>query len=165
MKDPAEDGPEERPLMPQSVESVDGGVQEHIMPSYLTDAVDMETGSVDDAGDERYKRLSQNVPDGYVTALQIDLRSLGYDKEVGEVDGAFGNATAKAVKAFQRDARIEDHGVVDHSTRAALAEWLAQDRTRLYRPDERNPVPAPMPAAPPEPAPVTRPTKPGDWTG
>ena len=27
----------------------------------------------------------------------------------------------------------------------SLADWLSQDRTRLYRPDERNPVPSPMP--------------------
>jgi lysozyme len=134
MRSPDDDGPEENQLMPQRVESIDGSVHENTVRSYLTDTVDLEHGSIDDTGDERYIRLSQNVPDGYVTSLQEDLRSLGYAEEVGEPDGAFGNATASAVKAFQQDASIEDHGLVDQSTRAALAEWLEQGFSRGNRP-------------------------------
>jgi lysozyme len=129
-----DEGTDESRLMPQRVDSIGGRVREHIVRSYLTDTVDLAHGSVDDTGDERYVRLSQNVPDGYVISLQEDLRSLGYGDEVGEADGAFGNATEGAVLAFQQDASIETHGVVDGETRAALAEWLEHGFSRSVPP-------------------------------
>jgi len=127
-------------LMPQCVDSVDGRVREDIARSYLTDTVDLAHGSVDDTGDERYIRLSQNVPDGYVTSLQKDLRSLGYADEVGEVDGAFGNSTESAVQAFQEDASIEVQGIVEVTTRASLTEWLERGFSRSSRPGAKQEV-------------------------
>lgn len=54
-----------------------------------------------------------------VLELQERLNELGYP--VGEVDGAYGPATAGAVRAFQRDQGLAVDGVVGQDTRDGLA--------------------------------------------
>ena len=49
------------------------------MRDYLGSPILLTRGSFDDAGDARYIRLSQNVPDGFVTELQEDLHTLGFE--------------------------------------------------------------------------------------
>jgi hypothetical protein len=55
-----------------------------------------------------------------VLDVQERLDDLGYP--VGALDGAYGVATATAVRAFQRDHGLEVDGVCGPQTRAALAE-------------------------------------------
>jgi hypothetical protein len=108
---------------------------------YLLDDADLVRGSVDDLGDSQYARLSQNVPDGYVTDLQTDLGSLGFE-EVGEPDGAFGKDTRAAVKAFQQLAGIEKSGVVDRRTRDEIKLWLERGHDRNHLPGRETTHPA-----------------------
>jgi len=63
-----------------------------------------------------------------VKVLQDRLNKLGYN--AGELDGSFGPQTEAAVKAFQRDHKLEQDGRVGPLTRAALekaVERLKQD--------------------------------------
>ena len=124
----------EVPPMPQRVESVDGNNSVQSVNNYLSDAIDLERGSVDDRGDEQYIRLSQNVPDGYVCDLQNDLRTLGF-AEAGRPDGAFGQNTKKAVQAFQKMAGVRESGSVDRDTKDALILWLEQGHTKHNPPE------------------------------
>jgi len=54
-----------------------------------------------------------------VKALQLELASVGYS--VGAVDGYYGQATIKAVTAFQRADHLTPDGIVGPSTLLALA--------------------------------------------
>lgn len=56
----------------------------------------------------------------YVTLMQTKLKNQGYDLGKCGVDGDFGSATEKAVKAFQRDHGIGQDGVCGAKTWAAL---------------------------------------------
>ena len=101
---------------------------------YLSDSsITLERGSVDDSGDANHSHLSQNVPDGYVTALQRDLTALGFGAGM-TIDGAFGLNTRKAVKAFEQAVGIDDDGIVDRSTSQAIAIWLKEGHTRRTPP-------------------------------
>ena len=53
-----------------------------------------------------------------VTELQKRLTALGYAP--GPIDGAYGAATAAAIRAFQRDNKLEVDGVAGPATRKAL---------------------------------------------
>jgi hypothetical protein len=55
-----------------------------------------------------------------VAAAQAVLQALNYG--IGTVDCLFGDQTADAVHAFQRDRGLEATGVIDQATWAALAE-------------------------------------------
>ena len=55
-----------------------------------------------------------------VKELQQKLKDLGYDLGVYGVDGDYGNATEKAVMAFQKDHNIASTGVADEKTLAAI---------------------------------------------
>ena len=55
-----------------------------------------------------------------VRALQAILIERGYSCGASGVDGSFGPATDKAVKAFQRDCELEADGYVGHDTMSAL---------------------------------------------
>jgi Putative peptidoglycan binding domain/CHAP domain len=58
-----------------------------------------------------------------VFALQQQLTSLGYAP--GRLDGAYGEATAAAVRAFQQDAGLRVDGVVGPITRRALSDAVS----------------------------------------
>lgn len=97
------------------------------MNPYLYDRIVLEHGSVDDTGEMTYVRLSQNVPDGYVTDLQADLYALGFTG-VGKADGAYGNMTETAVSEFQALCGLEASGAVEATTKDELVIWLSQGR-------------------------------------
>lgn len=124
--------------MPQRVEASDGNVI--IRSGYLADTITLGMGSVDDLGDANYVRLSQNVPDGYVAALQNDLRCLGFE-EAGEPDGAFGRKTAAAVRLFQEMAGIINRsGSVNGETRSALSAWIEMGYSKNSPPGKERAV-------------------------
>jgi len=127
----------EVPQMPQRIELVDDGTTGQNAKGYLVGDINLERGSVDDKGDERYARLSQNVPDRYVYDLQGDLRALGLT-EAGQQDGAFGRDTKKAVQAFQKLAGIEDTGIVDRETKDAIIMWLDQGYAKSTPPTRES---------------------------
>lgn len=56
----------------------------------------------------------------YVTLLQTKLIQLGYDLSPYGADGKFGNKTLDAVKAFQRDNKLDPDGICGRLTWAAL---------------------------------------------
>ena len=114
------------------------------MRRYLYDDTPLMRGSIDDTGDARYLRLTQNVPDGYVVDLQQDLHTLGFD-QVGEADGAFGKKTKSTVQAFQRLAKLPPSGIVDSPTRDELLLWLENSYTASVPPASADP-PAVAPA-------------------
>ena len=70
--------------------------------------------------------LKRGAEGAKVKRLQEQLSKLGFD--LGSADGSFGPATERAVKAFQRSARLEDDGVVGSRTLAALG--LAPDSNK-----------------------------------
>jgi hypothetical protein len=79
--------------------------------------------------------LEQGMSGDAVRIVQDELLSLGYDLGTSGADGVFGDHTAQAVKAFQRDHGLTPDGIVGPNTRAALTAALAQ------RPVGRLPVP------------------------
>lgn len=52
--------------------------------------------------------------------VQWELRRLGYDLGKYGIDGSFGSATDKAVRAFQKKHKLTVDGIVGKNTRAAL---------------------------------------------
>ena len=111
------------------------------LSAYLDSGLNLSMGSVDDYGDAKYMRLHQNVPDGYVYDLQNDLRAMGFN-DIGTPDGAFGEMTRKAVKQFQRLAKLPVGGAVDHITKNEIRIWLAHGYSK------NAPPPGESPAAP-----------------
>ncbi len=76
-------------------------------------------------------RLLKNGMEGPdVRQLQADLIRLGYDCGRWGADGDFGDATELAVKAFQRDNRLDADGQCGPKTCAALEKALAKLETR-----------------------------------
>ena len=67
-----------------------------------------------------YKTLRRGNYGEAVKQLQQRLHDLGYDLGVCGIDGDFGQATEKAVKAFQKDHGLTADGVVGQKTWAAL---------------------------------------------
>ena len=64
-----------------------------------------------------------------VLDVQTQLASLGYS--LGELDGAYGPATAGAVRAFQRDHSLDSDGIVGVLTRAALGAATAAETKQV----------------------------------
>ena len=81
-----------------------------------------------------YKELSVGSKDGTgewtVYSLQLKLRELGYLESLA--DGVYGNGTANAVKAFQKDYGLEPTGIADPITQEVLFSLDAEDA----QPDE-----------------------------
>lgn len=88
-------------------------VQATVRPAYSTADIPEE---VEDPADypEIYKGHGETK---YVTILQEQLNSLGYECEV---DGIFGSATETVVKEFQADNGLKVDGIVGIATWAAL---------------------------------------------
>lgn len=80
----------------------------------------LEPGGPDDndldAAKEQEDRL--NLNSGTRTLIESRLQSLGYS--VGAVDGVFDNRTRKAIKAFQKDKRLDQTGYMNPSTVRSL---------------------------------------------
>ena len=92
-------------------------------------------GAIQSEGLRLGDRLLKNGMEGAdVKQLQSALIRLGYDCGKWGADGDFGDATELAVKAFQRDNRLEDDGVCGPKTCAALEKALAKLETRPNAP-------------------------------
>ena len=65
----------------------------------------------------------------YVTLAQTELLQKGYDLGKYGADGKFGDATEKAVKAFQKDNGLEPDGIIRQATWDALD---SVEPTKLY---------------------------------
>lgn len=69
--------------------------------------------------------LRENARGAEVRTLQQTLQQLGYKDAGGnelKADGAYGQRTSDAVKAFQRAHGLQDDGVVGRETQAALKQ-------------------------------------------
>ncbi len=74
-------------------------------------------------GDDVAQAEAQQWVSDYVSAIQTDLRAIGY--YTGEVDGIYGPQTIAAVEQFQADHRLPVTGLVDPATQAVLQVELA----------------------------------------
>lgn len=70
-----------------------------------------------------------------VKAMQKDLIALGYNLGAYGADGDFGEATEKAVKAFQHDHSLTESGVYDKATREKVNALL---NVPVIAPEESN---------------------------
>ncbi|WP_256336725.1 peptidoglycan-binding protein [Paenibacillus sp. OK060] len=72
---------------------------------------------------------------GFVSALQADLWSSGYQNTVGTVDGSFGSGTTSAVKSFQTAEGLTSDGVVGNGTWSKLDNYMVYNtaNSRFYR--------------------------------
>ena len=67
---------------------------------------DLKRGMYDRLGAKKYKK-DQTALDEYITDLQADMETLGFE-EIGAPDGGFGGMTEQAVKAFQEAAKTNE---------------------------------------------------------
>ena len=79
-----------------------------------------------------YKTLRRGNYGELVKELQTKLRDLGYDLGVCGVDGDFGQATEKAVKAFQKDHGLKVDGIVGEQTHKALNSIQPVQAVKTY---------------------------------
>jgi hypothetical protein len=93
---------------------------------HTDDPVDELDVEVDDEGIE--------LTEIEIRAAQVALKAMGYH-EVGNVDGKFGSRTAAAISAFQFDQGMERNGELDHATKIAIDEGLAEDFKRPIAPE------------------------------
>lgn len=84
-------------------------------------------GSSAEAKDTQPRLLKRGMMGSDVAALQGDLIALGYSCGRWGADGEFGEATERAVKAYQADRGLARDGHVGAKTRAALDEDLRED--------------------------------------
>lgn len=81
------------------------------------------------------KRTLRNGDEGEdVRTLQKALIELGYDLGKWGADGDFGDATERAVRAFQRDAGLEADGIAGRMTADALERAIAKNRKQPENP-------------------------------
>lgn len=97
--------------------------------SYEADGEPVQPEQPKDDGGLGNKTLRKGDKGEAVAALQGALLSLGYDLGKSGVDGDFGPATEKAVKAFQKAAGLKVDGIVGENTRAALLAILKPGKT------------------------------------
>ena len=84
-----------------------------------------EKESVKEAVKVSYKTIRRGNYGELVKKCQQMLQSLGYSLGICGVDGDFGQATEKAVKAFQKDHGLKQDGVVGEKTWSALEQATA----------------------------------------
>ena len=88
-------------------------------------------------GDRLLKRKSPIMTGDDVKELQTSLNAFGFD--CGAIDGEYGKATEKGVKAFQTAAKIEVDGEFGSKSYAALkafkdeSEYIAQSGDSLWK--------------------------------
>jgi uncharacterized surface protein with fasciclin (FAS1) repeats len=73
-------------------------------------------------GDARAEAEAQQWVSDYVSAIQTDLRTIGY--YAGDIDGIFGPMTIEAIEMFQEDSGLPATGLMDPPTQAALQDAL-----------------------------------------
>lgn len=73
-------------------------------------------------GDARAEAEAQQWVSDYVSAIQTDLRTIGY--YAGDIDGIFGPMTIEAIEMFQEDSGLPVTGLMDPPTQAALQDAL-----------------------------------------
>lgn len=76
-----------------------------------------------------YPTLRKGSSGSYVTLCQTTLIQRGYSCGAKGADGRYGDATIKAVKAFQQDSGLKPDGITGEKTWAAL---LSADQTKHY---------------------------------
>ena len=80
--------------------------------------------------------LSMGSQGGVVTALQEDLRELGfYD---GDGGGKLGKGTVDAIKAYQKKRRLSVSGTADKETFASIARDIAEIREKAEAEDKEK---------------------------
>ncbi len=82
----------------------------------------LDAGCLD--GDAEAQAQAQQWISDYVSALQTDLRTLGYYN--GDIDGVFGPLTVEAIEQFQTANGLPVTGLVDPATQAAMQLALGQ---------------------------------------
>lgn len=97
------------------------------MPRSYLEVPTLRIGTIDDAGAKRYPGMTATITGSPVFELQVDLHSLGF--LLPQADGAFGQNTERAVRAFQRAASLTDDGVAGPDTKKALATRAAAAAT------------------------------------
>jgi len=75
-------------------------------------------------GDAQAEAEAQQWVSDYVSAIQTDLRTVGYYD--GEIDGIYGAMTIDAVERFQADNGLPVTGLVDPPTKGALQVALGE---------------------------------------
>lgn len=71
-----------------------------------------------------------------VKILQTNLIRLGYDLGRWGADGDFGDMTEMAIKAFQKDKKLKETGVVDEETRKTIEKAMASLDTPISNPKQ-----------------------------
>jgi len=84
---------------------------------------------IDGSLPDKKPTLKKGDSGSYVTLAQTQLIQRGYDLGKWGADGKFGDATEKAVKAFQRDNGLEPDGIIGQATWDALD---SVEPTKLY---------------------------------
>ena len=92
-----------------------------MLPDDMLEYVDI--GNVDKPANETKlgdRLLKRGVKGSDVKKLQQKLIKLGYDVGKWQDDGEYGNATANAVKAFQRDHKLSADGMYGPKTHKVM---------------------------------------------
>lgn len=106
---------------------------------YIADEINKRLGVKEEAStpapiEKRELHLGDKGED--VKQLQKDLIELGYDLGTWGADGDFGNATDKAVRAFQKKNGLDVDGWVGKNTYTAIEKALAEKRKPVSAPAE-----------------------------
>src|SRR5690606_10597599 len=74
---------------------------------------------------EVQKPLKKDMNSEQVQIAQVMLKGLGFG--TGRTDGYFSEQTEKAVKAFQYQAKLQQSGVIDKETAAAIEDSILEE--------------------------------------
>jgi len=84
--------------------------------------------------EEQPQVIKRGASGDQVKGLQSDLIALGYSCGKWGADGEFGPATEQALRAYQYDRGLEESGLLDEDTRAALDVDLAEHGESVFAP-------------------------------